>query len=249
MNQAANTWKGIFKTAAATASFALLHSALASRRAKGAFERFVGPRRRNALHRPLYNLTAVATSAALVAYILKQPSRTLYKVRGPAVGAMRLGQVAAIVALAESVFEVGIARFSGLTNLRAWLKREPQIPREPEGQSPPILPSPHSEQHDRFTPTGVFRYTRHPANFFSVPLLWLNPHMTSRLAAFNMVATAYFYLGSLHSERRIHQTAGKAYEEYRQEVPLFLPRPRMPAPQAITSNPSPQIPSPHLVEK
>jgi protein-S-isoprenylcysteine O-methyltransferase Ste14 len=38
------------------------------------------------------------------------------------------------------------------------------------------------------------------------------------------MATFYFYLGALHEERSLKEEFGKAYEEYRLRVPMFLPR-------------------------
>ena len=65
--------------------------------------------------------------------------------------------------------------------------------------------------------------SRHPLNFWPVPLLWLNPRMTTKLAAFNAVATAYFYAGSVHSDRRMGAEYGGEMEGFRARVPLFAP--------------------------
>src|SRR4051794_10509149 len=61
-------WKSMLKTAAATAAFGLVHSALASHAAKRAATHLLGPRARNGLYRPLYIAQSVATTAALAAY-------------------------------------------------------------------------------------------------------------------------------------------------------------------------------------
>jgi hypothetical protein len=47
--------------------------------------------------------------------------------------------------------------------------------------------------------------------------------MTTRLLAFNLVSTAYFYVGSLHTDRRMRREVGIAYESYKRQVPLFVP--------------------------
>jgi hypothetical protein len=75
-------------------------------------------------------------------------------------------------------------------------------------------------------PTRPFALTRQALNVFPLPLLWLNPRMTTRLAAFNVVATAYFYLGSIHSDRRLRRRYGRPYDQTYGDrgVPLFLPR-------------------------
>jgi len=48
--------------------------------------------------------------------------------------------------------------------------------------------------------------------------------MTESLLAFNLSATLYFLLGALHEERSLLEQFGQEYEEYRQSVPMFLPR-------------------------
>jgi hypothetical protein len=133
---------------------------------------------------------------------------------------MRAGQAAAVAALADAAWRTGPARFAGLPGLWAWLAGRPHVPREPEGQSPPPGPD------GRFDPGGTYDVVRHPANLFIAPVLWLNPRMTTTLAAFNAVATAYLYAGSVHSDRRLARRYGPAYAAYqRSGVPLFLASP------------------------
>jgi protein-S-isoprenylcysteine O-methyltransferase Ste14 len=205
------------KTAVATVAFATVHSLLASRAAKGLAERAVGTRLRNALYRPAYNAVAVATTAALVGYVARQPARVVYHVRGPAAGLMRAGQVAAGAMFARAAFEVGLMRLSGLANLVAWARGGREVPREPEAQTAPP---------DEVAGLGAgspFAMSRHPLNFFPVPLLWLNPRMTTKLAAFGAAATVYFYVGSVHSDRRLRGQYGGKFEGFRGRVPLFVP--------------------------
>src|SRR5205085_6801784 len=123
------------KVAVATAAFAGVHSLLASRGAKRWAERAVGTRARNGWYRPAYNAVAVATTAALVGYVARQPSRTVYHVRGPLAGLMRLGQVASAAGFVAAVYEVGLSRLSGLGNLWAWVRGDRHVPREIEAQS------------------------------------------------------------------------------------------------------------------
>ena len=206
------------KTAVATVAFAAVHSLLASRGAKDAAERAVGTRLRNALYRPAYNAVAVATTTALVRYIAGQPAHEVYHVRGPAGVAMRLGQVASAVAFTAAVCQVGVGRLSGLANLIPLLRGNRAVPREIEAQS-----LPPDEQRDA-PPASPAALSRHPLNFWPVPLLWLNPRMTTKLAAFNALATTYFYAGSLHSDARLRARFGPKFEALSGRVPLFVPR-------------------------
>ncbi|MDB5296830.1 MAG: hypothetical protein JWO31_2813 [Phycisphaerales bacterium] len=210
--------RGMANTALATAAYAGVHSLLATRAAKDWAERQVGTRRRNAFYRPAYNAVAVAGLVGLVGYVAAQPSRTLYRARGPAAALMRVGQAAALAGFVATVWRTGPLRFAGVPGLLAWVRGDRHVPREPEGQSPPI---------EDLRPVGTYGLVRHPANLLPVPLLWLAPRMTSVLAAFNVVATAYFYVGSQLSDRRLRARHGHMYDRYRQSgVPLFIPRVR-----------------------
>ena len=64
------------KVAAATVAVAALHSVLASDAAKGAAERVLGTRRREALYRPLYNVVAVLSFGGLLVRARSLPART-----------------------------------------------------------------------------------------------------------------------------------------------------------------------------
>src|SRR4051812_5328200 len=93
----ATMWRNTIKVAAATAAFGLVHSALASRRAKRAAARTFGERNRNGLYRVFYLAQSVVTFGMLAAYIRTLPNRELYRVRGPAAWLMHAGQVGAIL--------------------------------------------------------------------------------------------------------------------------------------------------------
>jgi hypothetical protein len=213
----------IFKVIAATALYASLHSLLATRRSKAVATALLGERRRNALYRPFYNAVALITTAALVRYLVKLPDRDIYRVRSPLSRLMVLGQVASLFCLLWGARQVGVLRFSGLANLGKLMVGERDIAVEPEGQGPAL------SADGRIKATGPFRLSRHPLNFWMVPLLWLMPRMTTKLAVFNSVVTIYLAAGSLHEEVRLGENYGEAYAEYQASgVSLFVPFMRVP---------------------
>jgi protein-S-isoprenylcysteine O-methyltransferase Ste14 len=57
-------------------------------------------------------------------------------------------------------------------------------------------------------------------------VIWFPPVLTVNLLVFNLLATLYFWLGSLHEERRLMAEFGDAYRQYQRTVPPFLPWPR-----------------------
>jgi protein-S-isoprenylcysteine O-methyltransferase Ste14 len=72
---------------------------------------------------------------------------------------------------------------------------------------------------------GFYCYVRHPIYSFSLLLLWLTPAMTVNLLTVYVLTTLYFYVGSLHEERRLLAEFGEAYRDYQQQVPRLIPRP------------------------
>ena len=75
-------WRSMFKVAAATAVFGVIHSLMASRSAKRAAARTFGVRNRNGLYRVGYICQSLVTVGILAAYSRRQPSGELYRIRG-----------------------------------------------------------------------------------------------------------------------------------------------------------------------
>jgi protein-S-isoprenylcysteine O-methyltransferase Ste14 len=83
---------------------------------------------------------------------------------------------------------------------------------------------------------GPFRFSRHPLNLAPLPVLWLQPVMTTRWLGFNAVATLYLVLGSAHEERRLEAAYGEPYRRYvREGPPFFLPARTNPHPPGPTA--------------
>lgn len=206
------------KATLATAAFAAVHSALASRRAKQMAARMVGSERSDATYRLFYVSQGVLSFAALTAYCASLPAHTVYRVRGPAAWLVRTGQLAGALHLSAGLRQVGLTRWAGVEKLRAWRTRK-NVPLAPVAQGPELA------SDGRLDTGGLFHLSRHPLNFAAIPLFWLTPHMTTRRLAFNAVSTVYLLLGSLHEEARLRRACGPAYERYLQSgVPLFWPR-------------------------
>lgn len=197
-------WRSMLKVMAATAAFGLVHSALASRRAKRYAAEQFGERNRDGLYRVFYIAQSVATFGMLAAYIRSQPGRELYRVRWPLVGLLHAGQAAALVQAISAARQVGVERILGLESLRCWLGDGP-VPPTPEAQGPAL--DAEGRAHD----AGPFAWSRHPLNLAPLPVFWLHPRMTTNLLAFNIAATAYLVVGSLHEEARLREGYGEAY--------------------------------------
>lgn len=208
--------KTVLKMAIATVAFAAVHSALATHAAKRAAGRLVGETRRDAGYRLFFVGQSLLGFAALTAYAVRLPRRTLYRVGGPGAALLRLGQMLGVLQLLAGLREIGVARWSGVDNLLAWRRGRP-IPFGPVAQGPEFTAG-------RFAAGGPFRWSRHPLNFAGLPIFWLTPHMTTRRLGFNLACTAYFLLGSAHEEARLAAAYGDAFRAYAGSgVPFFWP--------------------------
>ncbi|HEX6094912.1 MAG TPA: hypothetical protein VF432_01205 [Thermoanaerobaculia bacterium] len=207
--------RSALKVAVATGVFAITHSLLASTRAKTAFASRVHSGRE--LYRIAFNAQAVFAFGALAWYIARRPKRTLYRVRGPLAGLMRLGQFGGVAFGIAAARATGVVTLSGLDNLLAVLTRTP-VKQAPAAQGP------EADESGVLRVRGPFTLVRHPLNLAPLAPFWLTPHMTTRRLAFNVVATAYLAIGSLHEEQRLLREYGEAYRQYQREgVPFFLP--------------------------
>jgi hypothetical protein len=221
----------MLRVMAATAAYGAAHSVLASRAAKEAAAHLLGHRARDAFYRPFYIAQSVAALGLLAAYARRQPDRELYRVTGVPALLMRAGQVAGLGAMAWGAREVGLAHLTGSEGLSAWARGDAEVPPGNPAQGPAPLPG------GGMKATGPFRHARHPLNLAPLPVFWLQPRMTTNLLAFNLAATAYLVLGSLHEEARLQAAYGRAYEGYRRSgVPFYLPR--------MTAAPAPGVDGP-----
>ena len=211
-------WRGVVKVAVASAAYFALHSALANDWTKAQAADLFGRRTVDALYRPAYLAQGLLLLGLLALYIRRQPGRDLYDVKGGWRWAMRVGQAAGVLLLAWAAVSVGLPHLTGYENLAAWWQGA-QVPPMPDGQEP----SPAGDGTMRTT--GPLGYTRHPLNWSLLLVFWLNPRMTTRLLAFNLVMTAYLFLGSLHAESHMLRFYGDAYRAYQERVPFFAPTP------------------------
>lgn len=219
----------MLKVMAATAAFAVIHSALASREAKRAATKTFGERNRNGLYRVVYITQSAVTFALLAAYMRRQPNREIYRVRPPLSLLMHGAQAAGLAYANAAARQVGIARIVGLDSFVAWLGDGPVSP-EPEAQGPAL------DEQGLVRHAGPFSWSRHPLNFAPLPILWLWPRMTTTLLAFNTAATVYLLIGSLHEESRLREVFGDKYIAYeRSEVPFYLPSPGRSAAHSMAS--------------
>lgn len=215
------------RVALATAAFSLVHSLLASRRAKQLAERVVGARTARGGYRLAYNGVAIGMTLGLTAYVMRRRGPMVYTLHGPAAALVRAGQLAGLGAALRASLDAGFADLSGFGPAWRWITGGPIAP-VPDGQGPserrPGEPTPH----------GTFARTRNPLNFYVIPVLWLAPRASAGRIGLNAVFTAYCVLGSWHANAMLAERHGTVWSEYEAKVPLVLPR--------LRPSPHPQVP-------
>ncbi len=198
--------------------WALVHSLLASRRAKDLARRVAGAHYRDGLYRVAYNAQALASVVWIARWFARLPDRELYRVRPPWSWLFRAGQAASLGVLLSGVRVVGIPEFAGITPLLKLLTGKDVGP-EPEAQGPTIGAG------GEVVRSGAFRLTRHPGNLGALGFFLLLPRMTANRAVLTALVALYVVLGSMHEEHRLRAAYGTAYERYRRTAPFLIPRP------------------------
>lgn len=201
---------GWFWLAATFLLWALFHSITAARPVKQWAQRVLGERAYAGFYRLAYNAVAVLTFLPVL-YVLatRVPSTVIWPVPFPWAWLFLAVQAAGLLGLVITLLYTDVWSFLGLRQLWRYLRGEPD-----------------PDQPGAFVVAGPYAFVRHPLYLFSMLVIWFPPVLTVNLLVFNLLATLYFWLGSLHEERRLMAEFGDAYRQYQRTVPPFLPWPR-----------------------
>lgn len=154
-------------------------------------------------HRAFYTLVSSAVLTAVV--ILWQPAKEpLLELQGSLRWAAR------------GVFFLGMAGFAwGVGALKSFdAFGETDITEHREGRRPEPQP---------FSISGPYRWVRHPLYFFALLLIWSCPDLTTDRLYFNVLWTAWIYVGTFLEERDLVAAFGDAYRRYQRTVPMLIP--------------------------
>ena len=185
----------------ATAAWGMLHSWLASFDTKRLARRIFGVGI-DRYYRLIFVLLAVVTLLPVLALVAFLPSRVLWVIPFPWL-LLTIGvQFLALVLLVATTLETDVMAFAGIRQVL----------------------QPNLEHEDKLVVKGFYRFVRHPLYFFSILIFWLFPFMTDLTLAFFLAGTLYFMIGTIPEERKLLETFGEAYRQYRREVPWLIPR-------------------------
>jgi len=184
----------------------VLHSLLAARRVKAAFELLLGPR--YAFYPTAYSAVSLWTFYLVM---VKEPDlpQLLWLVEGPAALGMHALQLAGLALLLWAGMSMHGLKMLGVTQLVSFLRR--RLPEE-------------ADMHKDFTSTGAYNLVRHPMHAGGILFLAMQPRLTLGGAAFALFGCLYMIVGSLFEERRLARELGPVWADYARRVPMFVPR-------------------------
>jgi len=78
-------------------------------------------------------------------------------------------------------------------------------------------------QSHQFAINGPYQWVRHPLYFFTFLMIWSCPDLTADRLLFNILWTAWIYIGTVLEEKDLLSVFGDPYGEYQRTVPMLLP--------------------------
>jgi protein-S-isoprenylcysteine O-methyltransferase Ste14 len=70
---------------------------------------------------------------------------------------------------------------------------------------------------------GPYLWVRHPLYFFSLVMIWVNPHFSHDRLLFNVLWTGWIIIGTMLEERDLVSEFGDGYRDYQKRVPMLVP--------------------------
>jgi len=184
----------------------LLHSVLAARRVKAAFELLLGPR---FAYYPIgYSLVSLWTFALVY---VKEPDlpQLLWAVEGPATLFMHGVQLSGLALLAWAGVSMHGLKMLGVTQLISLVRGRP---------------AEEADMHRDFTSTKAYGLVRHPMHLGGMLFLAFQPRLTLGGFVFALFGCLYMVIGSWLEERRLALELGPVWADYARRVPMLIPR-------------------------
>jgi methanethiol S-methyltransferase len=188
----------------AMALYGLVHSFLASYRAKDIAEVFMGQTGFR-WYRIAYNIFAFISLLPVLALAIIQPDWPVFSVAFPWDIPLLILQLAGGCFALAAAMQTGLGTLSGLTQL------DKSHPAAEKGQ---------------LTTSGLYRYVRHPIYFGAILFLWTSPQLTWNGLALRAAFTLYFIIGAMVEEKKLVEEFGDDYRSYRMKTPMLIPWPK-----------------------
>lgn len=186
----------------AFAAYSGLHSLLAASATKEWARRRFGEPVVRRWYRLFFNAAGVLTLLPVLSLVLWLPDQHLYTVPAQWLPVFLGGQVLGLLVLGYSLAQTDVLDFVGVRQLDS------------------------STGQPQLATGGVYGWVRHPLYLGSMLVLWLLPSMTVNWLAFILSISLYFVIGARFEERKLEKFFGKAYRDYKERTPAFIPWPR-----------------------
>ncbi len=180
-----------------------IHSLFATRIVKKKFRKILP--RFNRFYRAIYVFFSIAGLAVIFLFQSSLPFSLLYGMNTLSTGIGLFFATVGLQIILESFSFYDTAEFLGFRQAKGNLEEQ------------------------GFIKEGILKYVRHPlysgSMLFLIGYLIFAPNMVNLVSVLLMII--YFIIGSYFEEKKLIKSFGKAYSQYRSEVPAFIPRLRM----------------------
>lgn len=176
----------------------IVHSWLASFRAKERFKRIFG-KSVDRFYRFGYNVFSVISFLPVLGFMVVLPDQALYSIPAPWVYLTLFGQGLAALILVVGVLQTDTLAFIGVKQLFG------------------------AEESSALVTRGLYRLVRHPLYTGGLLFIWLTPSMTVNRLAVITAATVYILVGAFFEERKLLRLFGQDYADYKSVTPMLLP--------------------------
>ena len=190
----------------AFALFGFVHSFLASPAFKKKLVEKAGTL--IAFYRILYNLVAFFFFY-LMYELLPRPDNIIYDLPTPWDLIILVPQFLSIAGILWTLKYFSSLEFLGINQVFRYFRGEYRIE--------------DSDERLTLRIEGPYRFSRHPLYLFTILFLVFRPVMDIFYLTFFLCIVAYFYAGSVYEEKKLIETFGERYIEYRKTVPRIFP--------------------------
>jgi protein-S-isoprenylcysteine O-methyltransferase Ste14 len=189
----------LFWDAVLSFAFFLQHSGMVRRPFRARLATVIAPRYQGAVY-------AIASGIVLtLVVVLWQRSQThLLVLHGSLLWIARACSFLAVMIFAWSARALRSFDPLGLGPIRAHLGGRPERP-------------------SSFVVRGPYRWVRHPLYSCVIVLIWSNPAPTADRLLFNVLWTAWIWVGAVLEETDLVIDLGDSYRDYRRKVPMLIP--------------------------
>ena len=181
-------------------SFFIQHSIMIRQSFRSGLSKFIKPQ----FHGAMY---AIASGVFLLIVVVfwQKSDYLLVSPQGILRWLLRLVYFLAFAGFFWGIKALGTFDAFGITSIKRHLRGK---------KPPPTMP---------FVIRGPYRWVRHPLYFFCLLLIWSGPDLTVDRLLFNILWTAWIFVGAKLEERDLVADIGDAYREYQRSVPMIIP--------------------------